>query len=151
MFPYENLNYIEYGTRSGECMEHISFYTNNVYGVDIIDYIPKGKNISFYKMFTDDFSNIHLKDIKYYYAFIDADHSSKQVFVDFEYIFKNIEIGGFVFLHDTYPCMEENLLPSACNDCYKTPFRIKQKYGRDILEILTIPINPGLTIIRKLK
>ncbi len=151
LFPSVNSNYIEYGTRNGYCIEHLASYVSNVYGIDTIDYTPTNKNIHFYKMLTDEFSNTHLKNVKYCYAFIDADHSSKQVFIDFEHIFNHIEIGGFIFLHDTYPCEEELLMPTYCNDCYKTPLLIKQKYSRDVLEIITIPINPGLTIIRKLK
>ena len=74
-------------------------------------------------------------------------HKSEQVVIDFEYLYKYIKTGGFIFLHDTYPCMIENLKPSACNDCYLSPIIIKQKYP--LLEMLTLPINPGLTIIRK--
>ena len=98
-------------------------------------------------MTTDTFSTNYLPNIEYHYAFIDADHKSKQVVIDFEYLYKYIKTGGFIFLHDTYPCMIENLLPAACNDCYLSPIVIKQRYP--LIEILTLPINPGLTIIRK--
>ena len=140
-------NYIEFGVSKGDSIEIISDYVKNVYGVDVTKYEPKNKNIHIYCMTTDKFSNDYLPDIKYDYAFIDADHSSKQAIIDFENIYKYINIGGFIFLHDTYPCRIENLLPNACNDCYKTPIYIKDKYPT--IEIITIPINPGLTIIRK--
>ena len=142
------INYLEYGIRTGDCLEEVAKYVNTAYGVDILDYTSKRYNINFYKMYTNEFSKNHLNNISFNYAFIDADYSHSQVIIDFDNIFKNIEIGGFIFLHDTYPCIEENLLPGACSDCYKTPIYIKKHYKN--IEILTIPINPGLTIIRKL-
>ena len=151
LYDKKHINYIEYGTRNGDCLNQISQLVTNVYGVDIIDYNPTSSNILFFKMLTDEFSEKYLHDIKFCYAFIDADHSSKQVIKDFDNIFKHIELGGYIFLHDTYPCIIENLKPTACNDCYRTPFLIKEKYDKKSFEILTIPINPGLTIIRKIK
>jgi hypothetical protein len=142
-----NKNYIEFGVSKGDSIEIISDYVKNVHGVDITQYEPKKKNINFYCMTTDQFSIDYLPDINYDYAFIDADHSSKQAIIDFENIYKFINIGGYIFLHDTYPCMIENLLPNACNDCYKTPLYIKDKYPT--IEIITLPINPGLTIVKK--
>ena len=143
----KNKNYIEYGVRNGDCIKIISNEINIAYGIDILDYKNENPNIKKYIMDTDTFSNKYLPNIEYHYAFIDADHKSKQVVIDFEYLYKYIKTGGFIFLHDTYPCMIENLLPSACNDCYLSPIVIKQRYP--LIEILTLPINPGLTIIRK--
>jgi hypothetical protein len=100
-----------------------------------------------FSMTTDNFSINYLPLVNFDYAFIDADHSHKQVVIDFEYMYKHINNGGYIFLHDTYPCMEENLKPTACNDCYLSPLTIKKKYPE--IEILTLPLNPGLTIIRK--
>jgi hypothetical protein len=143
----KNENYLEYGVRTGECIEIISNYVNMAYGVDILPYQNKNTNIKMYQCYTDEFSSNNLSNINYSYAFIDADHSSKQVLVDFEYIYKYLNNGGYIFLHDTYPCRIENLEPAACNDCYKSPIIIKEKYP--LLEILTLPLNPGITIIRK--
>ena len=147
--PDKTRNYVEYGVRSGENFEYMSSRVNFCYGVDISPYRITRSNMFFYKMLTDDFSKSILKNIQFDYAFIDADHSSQQAFVDFEYIFERINKGGYIFLHDTYPCMEQMLHPNACNDCYKTPLKIREKYG-DLVEILTLPLNPGLTIVRKL-
>ena len=143
----KNKNYIEYGVRTGECIEVVSKEVNIAYGVDILPYKNINTNIQMYISTTDDFSNNTLPKIDYDYAFIDADHSSKQVLIDFENIYKYLNKGGYIFLHDTYPCRIENLQPTACHDCYLTPIIIKQRYP--LLEILTLPLNPGITIIRK--
>lgn len=60
--------------------------------------------------------------------------------MDFESIYLYIDQGGYIFLHDTYPCSKEFLDPNACNDCYQTPLLIKQKY-KDNIEIITLPLN----------
>jgi hypothetical protein len=98
-------------------------------------------------MFTDAFSDDVLQTIEFDYAFIDADHSSKQVLTDFINIYKYINKGGYIFLHDTYPCSEIFLRSDYCNDCYLSPIKIRELYPD--IEMLTIPINPGLTIIHK--
>ena len=141
--------YVEYGVRSGSSIEPVSALVFSAIGVDICGYKPVGKNITFHQMKTDDFSEKILPGVKFHYAFIDADHSAKQVLQDFSHIFNRIQTGGYVFLHDTYPCMAEMIQPRFCNDCFMAPLAIKKAYAGK-LEMLTLPLNPGLTIIRKL-
>lgn len=139
--------YVEYGVRSGTSIEAISKLVKEAHGVDISAYTPQNSNIQFHKMLTDAFSESYLQDLVFHYAFIDADHSSKQVLIDFEYIYKYIQKGGYIFLHDTYPCDPLFLREDYCNDCYLTPIRIREKYPE--IQMITFPINPGLTIIHK--
>ena len=112
----------------------------------MIPYLPN--NCEFFQMTTDKFSSNFLPSIKFNAAFIDADHSSISGFKDFENLYKFLQPGGYIFLHDTYPCVDYLLSPTFCNDCYKTPIKIKKTYSD--IEILTFPFNPGLTIVRKL-
>ena len=142
--------FIEYGVRSGENLEEISQIVEKSYGIDINDRpnALQNNNITYFKGYTDDFSENILPFIKFNYAFIDADHSFESCMKDFDNIYKYIETGGLIFLHDTYPTLEDMLSPIFCNDCYKTPIEIKNKYKN--LEIITLPLNPGVTIIRKL-
>lgn len=144
---HNNSVYIEYGVRSGENLEMISKLVNKSYAVDLCDYNPINKNITFHKMLTDKYSELILPTLNYDYAFIDADHSCNQVLIDFENIYKYINKGGYIFLHDTYPCLEILLRPEYCNNCYLVPIKIREKYPD--IEMLTLPLNPGLTIIRK--
>jgi hypothetical protein len=139
--------YVEYGVRNGTSIEEISKYVGVAHGVDICNYSPKSNNIRFHKMLTDAFSTTILPTISFDYAFIDADHSSSQVLVDFEFIWNHINVGGYIFLHDTYPCDSMFLRPDYCNDCYKTPLLIRERYPS--IEMVTLPLNPGITIIRK--
>lgn len=140
-------SYVEYGVRWGGNLSEISSLVKNSYGVDIQSPPSIPVNAKFYKCFTDEFSQNILPNLKYHFAFIDADHKFESCFKDFQYIYKHLEPNGYIFLHDTYPCEERFLDPGACNDCYKTPIEIKRNYPN--LEILTLPLNPGVTIIRK--
>jgi hypothetical protein len=140
-------NYVEYGVRNGSSIEPISKIVNHAYGVDIAPYIPVNSNISMNVTSTDIFSTTQLPTLNYDYAFIDADHSSRQVLIDFEAIYKYLNVGGYVFLHDTYPCLQEMLQVHFCNDCYRSPLLIREKYPN--IEMLTLPLNPGITIIHK--
>jgi hypothetical protein len=147
-------NYIEYGIRWGENFREIHKLVPGVcYGVDINvltqHHSLASDRIKLYEMPTDTFGETVLSSINFNAAFIDADHSSTAVLKDFKYIFDQIDVGGYVFLHDTYPCAESFLDPGGCNDCYKVPGTIKEKYNGK-LELLTLPLNPGLTIIRKI-
>jgi len=143
----QNKNFIELGVAQGYLTEVIAKIVNQVYGVDLQMYNTNTHNIKIFNTTTDNFCVNFLKDLSFDYCFIDADHSSSQAFIDFENIYKKINTGGYIFMHDTYPGSIENLQPAFCNDCYKTPILIKQKYPE--LKMITIPANPGLTIIQK--
>jgi hypothetical protein len=149
------VRYVEYGVRDGGNFAKMSEYVSEAYGVDIciregIDAFSRGKlNTQLYEMTTDVFrDNIlpYMDDVDV--VFIDADHSSKSVISDFEGIISRVNAGGYIVMHDTYPCNEDYLHAGACHDCYKTPMYIKEKY-KDEIEILTLPLNPGVTIVRK--
>lgn len=139
--------YIEYGVRMADTLKVISPLVKTSFGVDIQSPPELPTNCEFHKMFTNEFSTTLLPEINYHFAFIDADHKFESVYQDFQYLYQYIQPGGYLFLHDTYPCAERFLDPNACNDCYKTPIAIKQMYPD--IELLTLPLNPGLTIVRK--
>jgi len=159
--------YIEYGIRWGEnfkCISSLNKNGKNI-GVDLdISHMETHKSYlnennihnEFYKMNTDDFSEQILPKCRPHIAFIDADHYSLSVIKDFQNIFMYLQPGGYIILHDTYPCSEEFLSKNGSYDCYKVPLYIKEKYIKEKyikeqkLEILTLPLNPGVTIVHKL-
>ena len=143
-----NKTYIEYGVREGTTLNFIASIVEKAYGVDYnLPSVNLLDNCEFHQTYTTTFSENKLPNIKYQYAFIDADHNSKAVLKDFDSIYKYIDSGGYIFLHDTYPCDYYLTLPDKCYDCYKSPIIIKENYPN--IEIVTLPLNPGLTIIRK--
>ncbi len=149
VFPKKKLVYIEYGVSSGKTLFSIAPLVHLAHGVDINEIVASyHTNIERHQMTTEKFSAKHLPGLRYHIALIDADHSVDVAMKDFDALFEYIEPGGLLFLHDTYPCLPWLLEPKFCYDCYKTPLRIKEKYG-NLVEILTLPLNPGLTIVRK--
>lgn len=140
-------NYVEYGVMVGHSLEVVAPVVNVAYAVDLTVYVPKQKNIRFFNMKTNTFSRNYLPRIPFRYAFIDADHKSEQAFIDFEFLYKHCEQDGYIFLHDTYPFSEKYLAPNMCNDCYKTPLKIREKYPD--IEMITLPFQPGVTIVHK--
>lgn len=153
------LIYLEYGVRHGanfNTMVELNSTGVNI-GVDI-KILPHlstryfNDNYQLYEMKTDTFSMTVLPLLKPDVAFIDADHCSESVIKDFTYIFRYLKVGGYIILHDTYPCSPEYLDVNGCSDCYKTPIYIKSKLIPMVdLSILTLPLNPGVTIIKKLR
>lgn len=146
---YKPVLYVEYGVRSGTCLEQVLPYCDKVWGVDIEPYNNANEKLEFFQMDTKNFKKVlEQRKPSIDMAFIDACHQSDRVVADFDDLFPYITENGLVFLHDTYPIDKGYTAPFFCNDCYKTPDMIKDKYDKEI-DILTIPIMPGLTVIRK--
>jgi predicted O-methyltransferase YrrM len=143
--------YLELGVRDLKCFRTISKYTNYSVAVDMqpIELEVK-KNTQFFLGSTDKyFDSIKDSNIQFDFIFIDADHSHEQSLKDFLNASKHIVEDGFIFLHDTYPYDPIMLSADLCHDAYKTPLYIKQNLIHDF-EIVTLPFNPGLTIVKKM-
>lgn len=143
--------YLELGVRDGATFVPASQYCAKAIGVDAFNAPPfqLQPNMEFYSMMTDDFFLSIDPDLKFDAVFIDADHSHEQSLKDFMNVKDRVIEDGFIMFHDTYPYEASMFHPLACNDCYRTALYIKQNLI-DEFEILTLPINPGLTIVKKI-
>ena len=143
--------FLEYGLSSCPTTSRIYPHCEKVIGVDM-KYHPnmaKIPNLEFYEMKTSDFKAIlDQMKTKVDIAFIDACHKSEVAFKDFKDVFPHVIEDGLIFLHDTYPMSAKYTDPVFCDDCWKLPHLIQQFYG-DKCEVLTIPVQPGLTMVRK--
>lgn len=143
--------YLEYGTRTCRTISKVAPFCEKVIGVDIyrdtnVDLIP---NMEFYQMTTSSFKSVmETQKLVVDIAFIDADHNSTAVFNDFCDIFPHLIENGLIFLHDTFPIEEKYQHPGHCNDAWKVPLLIKSRFS-NACELITIPIQPGLSIVRK--
>ena len=144
--------YVEYGIRDCHVIKDMVSLCGKCIGVDIQK--PnnvENMNFEFYNMRTDDFKKILVdRDIKIDMAFIDADHSHESSLRDFDNLFPHVVEDGFIFLHDTYPINTDYLNFSLCGDSYKTAWYIRKNYGEKC-EIVTLPFQPGLSIVKKCK
>lgn len=141
--------YLEYGVAKGNVIIQVAQFAKQVIGVDIEDHVEnKPENMTLHVMHTTEFKSILLsQNMVVDMAFIDASHKSSDAFNDFKDIYPHVIDNGFIFLHDTYPTQLYLTEDGACSDSWRVPAMIKQNYPD--CEILTIPICPGLSIIRK--
>lgn len=139
-------NYLELGIYKGETISHVSQYVQKqCIGVDIIA-PEKSECYTFYQMTTNEFFKTKVDLPQFDIVFIDADHSYIQSLLDFNNVFGHVAEQGLIFMHDTFPKNEEYTLPGYCGDTYKTAIFLQHR--RDC-EIVTLPIHPGITIVRK--
>ena len=76
--------------------------------------------------------------------FIDADHSADAAREDFARAWEHITAEGLVILHDTNPHTVGETAPGYSGDCWK----FAQELHARGFEAVTLPFNPGLTIVR---
>ena len=137
--------YLELGVRDAICLMPISEYCQQAIGVDIKKQFNESKdNIQFYEESTDDFFKWFNLEVDM--VFIDAFHDADQIMKDFMNVWPLVIKNGIVFLHDTY-AVEELRVEGYCHNAHLVPDRLKCLPDA---EVFTIPINPGLTIVRKL-
>ena len=142
--------YLELGVRWGNVFLKVAPLCKEAHCVDMNDIkFRLKKNMSFHKCSTDDYFEKLSKDELFDMIFIDADHSFEQSKKDFVNASRHLIDDGFIFLHDTYPYDPKFFEPEWCNDAYRTPLWIKQNMI-DEFEIVTLPFNPGLTIVKKM-
>ena len=151
-------NFLELGVQFGECTNNlIKIIPNDYIGVDIkkqdnIDYLlNKYKNFKFFNGTTDNFFHNLKKNntnMKFDMVFIDACHSHEATYKDFLNVKEYVNEDGIIFFHDCYPFSKEWTKSSLCGDGYKTSEVIRKKHFEEF-EIITIPVNPGISMARK--
>lgn len=147
--------YVELGVRDGRNFIEVSKYCKRAIAVDIMHQqfssnSVQSETFEYHTTSTDNYFRTIDKDIKFDCVFIDADHSHQQSLKDFLNVKDYVVDDGFIFFHDTYPYDKEYFNPLACGDVYKTALYIKENLI-DEFEIVTLPFNPGVTIVKKMK
>lgn len=147
-------NYLELGVRNGNTFLEVSKHCNNAIAVDIThqqfsSLLVKSKTFEYHQKNTDEYLLNLPPTTSFDAVFIDADHSHEQSLKDFLNVKDFVIEDGFIFFHDTYPYDEKFFDPGACHDVYKTALYVKQNFI-DEFEIVTLPFNPGLTIVKKI-
>lgn len=137
-------HYLELGVRHGETFYKVQRACKKATGVD---YAPTIHEPNIIETTTDDYI-ASLTTEQFDMVFIDALHTKEQVIKDFLGIAPFVIADGIVFLHDTYPCDERMCSPEFTDNCWEAALHIKQNYS-DSWEVLTLPFNPGLTILKK--
>lgn len=143
-------NYLELGLYKGETITYVKDYVKKqCIGVDIS--IPQNKQgYIFYNLSTNVFfekiSQGQIQLPKLDIVFIDADHSYKQSLKDFNNVFSYVNDQGLIFLHDTFPKNKDFTNSGYCGDTYKIVYDLRNRID---CELITLPVHPGLTLVRK--
>lgn len=153
-------NFLELGVQFGEATKNIiPNVLNTYYAVDIerstnIDYFQNNyNNFKFYQQTTDEFFKTLKKEninLNLEMVFIDACHTHEASYRDFLNVKDHLVNDGIIFFHDTYPKNIESTHSDLSGDCYKTAEKIRKEHSNEF-EILTIPVEPGLSIARKVE
>ncbi len=142
--------YLELGVRYGPIIKNMLPLARRIIGVDLKkDQAFNQLPVEFYEMSTEQFfDQAPGLNLQVDLALIDADHSHESSLRDFDRLFPYVIEDGIICLHDTYPINEYFTRADKCSDSWRTAHFIRQNYG-ERCEILTLPFQPGLSIVRK--
>ena len=146
--------YVELGSYQCELFNRMIPYCDKLYGVDILEsasiHMQKSTKVSFYCNSTQEFAKYaQSKNLQIDMLFIDADHSYESVKNDFEIFFPLVKDNGIILLHDSYPKNINYTDAGYCGDGYKAIAEFSKSQIN--FEMMTIPLHPGLTVVRKRK
>jgi len=146
-------SFVELGVQCGEVVKNLVKLVPELIGVDATpsalmnQLVKDNSNVKYFQSSTISFFRNIPINRKFDMILINkATH--EETLTDFDYIFSHMNEDGFLFLHNTYPADEYWVSPLLCGDSWKTAKHIREKYNKKC-EILTLPLNPGLSIVRK--
>lgn len=141
--------YLELGVHQNETMGLVAEHNQGtrLLGVDRYDPRERIKGVEYFIMDTQVFLKERLPTLttKLDLVFIDADHSYAAVKRDFEEVWPFVEEQGLVLLHDTFPEGKWEEAPGYSGDSWRFAVELRERG----FECVTLPIPPGLTIVRK--
>jgi len=142
--------YLEVGIYQNQCLNVVAPFCKEVYAVDILLRNPNlHENVKFFLKDSDTFFQELDKSICFDLVFIDGSHSHEQSLRDFLNVKDRVIEDGFILMHDSYPFDLGWTSIELCGEVFKTMEYIKKNFYRDF-EILTLPIHPGLSLIKKM-
>lgn len=152
---YRGGHYLEIGCHSGGLTARIAKLPNIVFalGIDKVShadwdgYEGEHLNLEFLNLTSDEYFMQEQKLGGFDTIFIDADHSSDQVYRDVENALELLADEGLILVHDTLPPSEEFKQFHLCGDAYKAINDLRT--FRHDLQVFTIPVIYGLTLISK--
>ena len=134
------------GLLAGKLKDRCPLLTQ-ITGVDILGGDPPPDGVEWIReVASDDF--FRTDDRTWDCIFVDGDHMRPQATRDTVNAMRVLNDDGLLFLHDTYPPndLDQTVGHMVCGDVYKTYFALAE---RTDLEVVTLPLWCGLTIVRR--
>lgn len=146
------MSYLEVGIFQSGLFNKMIPFAEQCTAVDIDPnlkkYINPSQKVTFFGIPSKDFWNLaRANEFEYDFIFVDGDHSKEAVEADFLGALSVLRNDGILLLHDTYPMDVSATSSERCGDGFKAIWKLG-KQQRDY-ELMTIPVHPGLTIVRK--
>lgn len=132
------------GVLSGMLRQHCP-QLKQITGVDVSDGDPPHEGVEWVRNKT---TNAFFRDDDRTWdcIFVDADHMRPQATRDVVSSLKVLNDDGLLMMHDTYPPNIESVNPMVCGDVFETYLALAE---RTDLEVVTLPLFNGLTIVRR--
>lgn len=141
--------YVEIGIYQAATLNAVAIHCGLAIGVDIdpaAGKFIKPKNAEFILGTTSDLVALcNSRNTIIDLAFIDGDHRSESVMIDFGAVDKFASKNALVLFHDTWPENAEDATDGRCSDSYRVPSLLKERTNGEWSSV-TIPVFPGLTI-----
>lgn len=143
--------YVEIGLDRGETFNVVADWAAVAHGVDVtlehlrFPGLHAKPSVALFEQSSDDYfkryddAELPGPDV----VFIDGDHSAEQVERDVVNALRIVRRDGTIIVHDTYP-LDSRWADSHCGDGWRVIQRLHQ---RAYVDVATIPLFPGLTII----
>ncbi len=142
--------YLEIGIYRAGLINRLIHLIPEITAVDIDpnsrEFIKSSNNVEFVNLDSQEFWKTNSGN-EYDLIFIDANHSREAVLNDFQGALRSIKAEGVILLHDTYPIDKEATNPARCDNGYLAIEILSHQTNE--FEMMTIPVHPGLTLVRK--
>ena len=139
--------YVELGIRTCETFNRVAPFCGRAIGVDRNNcaHCITVHNGEFHHMSSKDFALEWREPIDL--LFIDADHHFEAAMWDFETFAQHVVLHGVICVHDTF--LGNAASYESTLDSYRVAEAIRTREDLAHFEAVTIPVPPGLTIVRK--
>lgn len=141
-------SYLEIGLAAGQTFQRLIPHCKKLRGVDPapprLSELPR--KCELFAMSSNEYFRLHPGDT-YDLVFVDGLHEHQQVLRDIRNCLSCLKPNGLIAVHDTFPTTPAMTDPNQCGDTYKAMVELRADRS---LELLTLPITYGLTLIRKI-
>ncbi len=146
--------YVELGLYHCDLFNRMIPYAEKLIGVDMNpaagNFMQQSEKVHFFNGTTQEFAQeLQKNPLQIDLLFIDADHAKEAVLQDFYDYFPFVAPHRLILFHDTHPRDNWMMQRALCDTAYQAIEELSKDTTE--YELMTLPVNPGLTLCRKRK